>query len=115
MEADYIIVGAGSAGCAIAYRLAEAGESVLVIEHGGTDMGPLIQMPAALSYPMNMKMYDWGYESEPEPHLEGRRLACPSEALAQTHTPNHTSSCSSGMTAQQASGSTALYLCRHVQ
>ncbi|MFT4708380.1 MAG: choline dehydrogenase [Ascidiaceihabitans sp.] len=76
-EADYVIVGAGSAGCAIAYRLAEAGESVLVVEHGGTDAGPLIQMPAALSYPMNMKMYDWGYESEPEPHLEGRRLACP--------------------------------------
>ena len=76
-EADYVIVGAGSAGCAIAYRLAEAGESVLVIEHGGTDAGPLIQMPAALSYPMNMKMYDWGYESEPEPHLGGRKLACP--------------------------------------
>ena len=77
MQADYVIVGAGSAGCAMAYRLAEAGESVLVIEHGGTDIGPLIQMPAALSYPMNMKMYDWGYESEPEPHLDGRRLACP--------------------------------------
>ena len=74
---DYIIVGAGSAGCAIAYRLAKAGETVLVIEHGGTDAGPLIQMPAALSYPMNMSMYDWGYQSEPEPHLGGRRLACP--------------------------------------
>lgn len=77
MEADYVIVGAGSAGCAVAYRLAEAGQSVLVIEHGGTDAGPLIQMPAALSYPMNMKRYDWGYQSEPEPHLGGRRLACP--------------------------------------
>ena len=51
MEADFVIVGAGSAGCAMAYRLGEAGKSVLVIEHGGTDMGPLIQMPAALSYP----------------------------------------------------------------
>ncbi|MDC1223867.1 choline dehydrogenase, partial [Ascidiaceihabitans sp.] len=77
MQADYVIIGAGSAGCAMAYRLAEAGESVLVIEHGGTDTGPLIQMPAALSYPMNMKMYDWGYVSEPEPHLGGRRMACP--------------------------------------
>ena len=77
MEADYVIVGAGSAGCAVAYRLAEAGQSVLVIEHGGTDAGPFIQMPAALSYPMNMKQYDWGYSSEPEPHLGGRRLACP--------------------------------------
>jgi len=77
MEADFVIVGAGSAGCAMAYRLAEAGASVLVIEHGGTDAGPFIQMPGALSYPMNMKRYDWGYASEPEPHLGGRRLACP--------------------------------------
>ncbi|UWR25451.1 choline dehydrogenase [Sulfitobacter sp. S223] len=77
MEADYIIVGAGSAGCAMAYRLGEAGESVLVIEHGGTDAGPFIQMPAALSYPMNMKRYDWGYMSEPEPHLDGRSLVVP--------------------------------------
>ncbi len=77
MEADFVIVGAGSAGCAMAYRLAEAGQSVLVIEHGGTDAGPLIQMPGALSFPMNMKMYDWGYTSEPEPYLNNRRLACP--------------------------------------
>ncbi|WP_397542333.1 choline dehydrogenase [Roseovarius salis] len=77
MEADYVIVGAGSAGCAMAYRLSEAGSSVLVVEHGGTDAGPFIQMPGALSYPMNMRRYDWGYSSEPEPHLGGRRLACP--------------------------------------
>ena len=77
MEADFVIVGAGSAGCAMAYRLAEAGQSVLVIEHGGTDAGPFIQMPAALSYPMNMKRYDWGFQSEPEPHLNNRRLAVP--------------------------------------
>ena len=77
MEADFVIVGAGSAGCAMAYRLSEGGASVLVIEHGGSDAGPLIQMPAALSYPMNMPRYDWGYWSEPEPHLGGRRLACP--------------------------------------
>ncbi|TMV07857.1 choline dehydrogenase [Ruegeria sediminis] len=77
MEADFVIVGAGSAGCAMAYRLSEAGASVLVIEHGGTDAGPFIQMPAALSYPMNMSRYDWGYQSEPEPHLNDRRLVCP--------------------------------------
>ncbi len=77
MEADFVIVGAGSAGCAMAYRLSAAGASVLVIEHGGTDRGPFIQMPAALSYPMNMPLYDWGYQSEPEPHLGGRRLATP--------------------------------------
>ncbi|NDV52574.1 MULTISPECIES: choline dehydrogenase [unclassified Salipiger] len=77
MQADYVIVGAGSAGCAIAYRLAEAGKKVIVVEFGGTDAGPFIQMPGALSYPMNMKRYDWGFESEPEPHLGGRRLATP--------------------------------------
>lgn len=77
MQADFVIVGAGSAGCAMAYRLSEAGASVIVIEHGGTDAGPFIQMPAALSYPMNMQRYDWGYQSEPEPYLGGRRLACP--------------------------------------
>ncbi|MCA8880462.1 MAG: choline dehydrogenase [Rhodobacteraceae bacterium] len=77
MEADFVIVGAGSAGCALAYRIAEAGASVLVVEHGGSDIGPFIQMPAALSYPMSMKRYNWGYESEPEPHLGGRRLATP--------------------------------------
>ena len=77
MEADFIVVGAGSAGCALAYRLSEAGASVLVIEHGGTDAGPFIQMPAALSYPMNMARYDWGYRTEPEPHLGGRTLVCP--------------------------------------
>ena len=77
MQAEFVIVGAGSAGCAMAYRLAMAGAKVIVIEHGGSDAGPLIQMPGALSYPMNMKMYDWGYRTEPEPHLGGRRLACP--------------------------------------
>lgn len=77
MATDYVVIGAGSAGCAITYRLAEAGHSVTVIEHGGTDAGPLIQMPGALSFPMSMKRYDWGYTSEPEPHLNGRRLACP--------------------------------------
>lgn len=77
MNADYVIVGAGSAGCAMAYRLSEAGRSVIVIEHGGSDAGPFIQMPGALSFPMNMKRYDWGFQTEPEPHLGGRRLACP--------------------------------------
>jgi choline dehydrogenase len=77
MHADYVIVGAGSAGCAMAYRLAEAGKRVTVIEHGGSDAGPFIQMPGALSYPMNMGMYDWGFATEPEPHLGGRVLATP--------------------------------------
>jgi choline dehydrogenase len=77
MHADYVIVGAGSAGCAMAYRLAEAGRRVTVIEHGGSDAGPFIQMPGALSYPMNMPLYDWGLKTEPEPHLNNRVLATP--------------------------------------
>ena len=78
MEADFVIVGSGSAGSALAARLSEDGRhEVLVIEYGGSDLGPFIQMPAALSYPMNMRRYDWGFSSEPEPYLGGRRLATP--------------------------------------
>jgi choline dehydrogenase len=77
-EADFVIIGSGSAGSALAYRLAEDGRhSVLVLEFGGTDMGPFIQMPAALSYPMNMPFYDWGFTTEPEAGLGGRRLPVP--------------------------------------
>jgi choline dehydrogenase len=77
-EFDYIIVGSGSAGSAMAYRLGEDGKRrVLVLEFGGSDIGPLVQMPAALSYPMNMPRYDWGYLAEPEESLGGRRLVCP--------------------------------------
>ena len=75
---DYVIVGAGSAGCVLADRLTEDGRStVLVLEYGGSDRSPFIQMPAALSIPMNSKAYNWGYVSEPEPHLNGRRMQCP--------------------------------------
>jgi len=77
MEADYVVIGAGSAGCAVTFRLAEAGKSVLVIEHGGSNWGPFINMPAALSFPMNMPRYDWGYVTEPEPHMGNRVMACP--------------------------------------
>jgi len=75
---DHIIVGAGSAGCVLASRLTEdARSSVLVLEYGGSDRSIVIQMPAALSIPMNSNTYNWGYWSEPEPYLNGRRLACP--------------------------------------
>ncbi len=78
IEADFVIVGSGSAGAAMAWRLSEDGRhTVAVIEYGGTDYGPFIQMPAALSYPMNMRRYDWGFSTEPEPHLGGRVLATP--------------------------------------
>ena len=76
--ADYIIIGAGSAGCAIAARLGAHGEhSILVLEYGGADTSPFIQMPAALSMPMRMHRYDWGYQSAPEPALNNRILATP--------------------------------------
>ena len=75
---DYVIVGAGSAGCVLADRLTEDVRStVAVLEYGGSDRALVIQMPAALSIPMNSKTYNWGYRTEPEPHLGGRRLNCP--------------------------------------
>jgi len=75
---DYVIVGAGSAGCVLAARLSEDGKhSVLLLEYGGSDSSVLIQMPSALSIPMNMDKYNWGYASEPEPHLDGRVMNCP--------------------------------------
>ncbi|WP_010661557.1 choline dehydrogenase [Brucella anthropi] len=78
MEADFVIIGSGSAGSAMAYRLSEDGRySVIVIEYGVPDVGPLIQMPAALSFPMNMETYDWGFSTEPEPHISGRSLVTP--------------------------------------
>ncbi len=77
-EFDYVIVGAGSAGCVLAARLSEdAGVTVALIEAGGSDNSLFIRMPTALSIPMNMDKYNWGYESEPEPALGGRKLDCP--------------------------------------
>ena len=76
--ADYVIVGAGSAGCVLADHLTEDGkDSVLLLEYGGSDRSPWIQMPSALSIPLNMARYDWRYYTEPEPHLNGRRLHTP--------------------------------------
>ena len=77
---DYVIVGAGSAGCVLANRLTEDPDvSVLLLEAGGVD--PFwewkIRMPAALAYPMNGKRYNWDYHTEPEPHLGGRVMHCP--------------------------------------
>ncbi len=75
---DYVIVGAGSAGCVLADRLSADGRNtVLVLECGGSDRSVFIQMPSALAIPMNMARYNWFYESEPEPNLGGRRLHTP--------------------------------------
>ncbi len=75
---DYVIVGAGSAGCVLADRLTEGGgASVLLLEYGGSDRSLYIQMPAALSIPMNMPRYNWFFYTEPEPGLGGRRLHTP--------------------------------------
>lgn len=76
-EFDYIIVGAGSAGCVLANRLTEDGQySVLLIEAGKDDRSLFIRMPTALSIPMNTPRFNWGYWGEPEPGLDGRKMDC---------------------------------------
>ncbi|MBN1527506.1 MAG: GMC family oxidoreductase N-terminal domain-containing protein, partial [Thermoleophilaceae bacterium] len=79
MAADYdhVIVGGGSAGSVLANRLSEdPGNRVLVLEAGRSDWpwDLFIHMPAALAFPIGNRFYDWRYESEPEPHMGGRRV-----------------------------------------
>jgi choline dehydrogenase len=74
---DFVIAGGGSAGCALANRLsADPGTRVLVLEAGRSDYrwDPYIHMPAALTFPIGNRFYDWKYSSEPEPYLNGRRI-----------------------------------------
>jgi choline dehydrogenase-like flavoprotein len=72
---DYIVIGAGSAGCVLANRLTEDGAArVLLLEAGGRDSHPYIHIPLGLGRMHASRMFDWGYESEPEPALNGRRI-----------------------------------------
>src|SRR5688500_18922867 len=73
---DYVVIGSGSAGSVVAARLAEAGSArVLLLEAGPSDQHIFIRMPAALGMPLMNDRFNWFYQSEPEAHLDGRRIA----------------------------------------
>ncbi|MGH3411856.1 MAG: GMC family oxidoreductase [Marmoricola sp.] len=77
-EAEYVVVGAGSAGCALAGRLAEAGRSVALVEAGGSDSSVMFRRPGMItmihSEPKLKKRFDWGFYNKPQPHLNNRRI-----------------------------------------
>ena len=77
-HSNVLIIGAGSAGAVLANRLSEDSDcQVTLLEAGGSDRRLIVQMPSAFYLPVKNKSLNWGYESEPEPHLNNRRLLCP--------------------------------------
>jgi choline dehydrogenase len=78
MEFDYIVVGAGTAGCVLAARLSEdADRTVCLVEAGGKDSSPFIGVPGAVGIVLSNKAINWGFQSVPQPHLDGRRIPVP--------------------------------------
>ena len=74
-EFDYIVVGAGSAGCVLANRITESGRhNLLLLEAGGRDSHPLIHIPLGIGKLQERRMFDWGYHSDPEPNMKGRQI-----------------------------------------
>ena len=75
---DYLIIGAGSAGCVLANRLsANSNNSIAIFESGGSSNTWKVDMPSALLYTMHDPKMNWKYSSEPEPYLNNRRIFCP--------------------------------------
>ncbi|HYC66061.1 MAG TPA: GMC family oxidoreductase N-terminal domain-containing protein, partial [Reyranellaceae bacterium] len=77
MQADYVVVGAGSAGCVVASRLSETGASVILLEAGPNDWHPMIHIPAGMRSLIRNPLVNWNYTTEPEDGTHGRRMEWP--------------------------------------